>query len=518
MLARTLLERGFLPSELPPLFFSQPLGVIVPHIAKPQLFTQQVAKWTDPVRHNIARPGGLRRTLTVPNPMNMFRIAGAFESHQAVLATEWAKSPFSLTTPDLTFSGIRAISRNSADRAVPRAKIRVGARYVLKADIAQFYPSIYTHSIPWVLHTKAVAKAQMKSMHLAGNQLDKEIQASQQGQTKGIAIGPDTSLGIAEMLLGQLDARLNSHVKIVGGCRFIDDIELTFRTLAEAGAALTELQVLLSELELQPNATKTLIQELPQRIESKYVTQLRRNIPGAFASRAQWIDFFNTAFSLAKENPADGVLRYAIACLPPVTVAPASWELVQRLLWQCITLDAGCIRFVVDMLASQKIMGGQTVSTPLAAAAIDSVISSSAAAGHASEVVWSIWAAMYLAFQISPENQAAIEDMDDAFVAGAAMFAAQTTPVFSQAILSPLWKSWLQPDCFYEDHWLFVYEALYRGWFPTELATSGLAQDPCATFLSGAGVTFINDTAVAQYQPRRMIPQPGGAGGGAYPL
>ena len=294
--------------------------------------------------HDLARPGRLRRRLSIPNPVNFFRLASAFEQYQAVLAVEWNKSPYSFTTPDLALTNGRGMVVEVKDRATPRVWARVGARYVLHTDIAQFYPSIYTHSIPWVIHTKPVAKASPKDMTLIGNILDKEIQACQVGQTKGIAIGPDTSLGIAELLLSPLDERLKNDCNIVGGCRFIDDIELTFRTLSDADKALTLIEGLLNELELQPNALKTHIKELPVEIESSFVTTLRSNLPVANnAPQSQWIDYFNRAFKAAKDDPTTGVLRYAVAALIGVRPTATTEDIAQHLLWQCVTIDPGCI-------------------------------------------------------------------------------------------------------------------------------------------------------------------------------
>jgi hypothetical protein len=31
--------------------------------------------------------------------------------------------------------------------------------FVLISDVSQFYPTLYTHAIPWALHGKAYAKA-----------------------------------------------------------------------------------------------------------------------------------------------------------------------------------------------------------------------------------------------------------------------------------------------------------------------------------------------------------------------
>lgn len=515
MLAQKLVTRGFLPKELPPLFSSATLGSVLGSVGLPVLFTQPKAKWSAPVQHDLARPGGLRRRLSIPNPVNFVRLAIAFEAHQTMLAAEWSKSSFSCTKPDLALASGRGIVADVRDRATPRAHARVGARFVLQTDIAQFYPSIYTHSVPWVLHTKAVAKAATQNMALAGNVLDKELQACQLGQTKGIAIGPDTSLGIAELLLSPLDERIRVECNPVGGCRFIDDIELTFRTLADADKALTRIEALLGELELQPNALKTSISELPVALESWFVTSLRANLPASMdASKSQWIDYFNRAFELARENRSAGVLRYAVAALSGVRPSDSCWDLAQRLMWQCVTIDPGCIRHVVDVIATYRQLAQKVPDCNIAESAVDSVIRSSATAGHASEVLWSIWAAMYIGFHIGPESQNSIAGMDDALVASAAMFASTSTPVFSQPFDSPIWKSWLQQDCFLEDRWLFVYEAYKRGWFAAEVATSQIAQDSNVAFLNGVGVTFIVDNAHTNYLPQSATS--GGGGGGGY--
>lgn len=516
MLASRLLARGFLPKELPPLFSSMRLGGIVGAAEIPALFTQPKAKWSAPVQHDLARPGSLRRRLSIPNPVNFFRLTNAFEQHQGVLAAEWNKSPYSFTKPNLALNSGRGIAVDAPDRATPRVHARVGARYVLHTDIAQFYPSIYTHSVPWVLHTKAVAKVSINDMTLAGNVLDKELQACQMGQTKGIAIEPDTSLGIAELLLSPLDEKLRAECNIVGGCRFIDDIELTFRTLADADKALNRLETLLRDLELQPNALKTKLLELPDVIDSRFTTTLRSHLPrSVLAPRTQWIDYFNRAFEIASTDRTSGVLRYAIAALPGIQPTGLCWDLVQRLIWQCVTIDPGCIRHAVDILTINRMSYGLAPDPQIAAMAVDSVIRSSASAGHASEILWSIWAAMYIGFPIGVEPQQAIAEMDDALVASAAMFASTKTQVFSQPFDSQVWKTWFQQDCFFEDHWLFVYEAHLRGWFTAEVEASHIAQDDCVTFLRNKGVTFIVDDALTTYVPPRLpVGGSGGGGGG----
>ncbi len=370
-----------------------------------------------------------------------------------------------------------------------------------------------THtSVPWVLHTKAKAKASTKDLSLLGNRLDRELQGCHYGQTKGISIGPDTSLGIAELLLADVDRRLYSECRIKGGTRFIDDIELTFERLSDAEAALASLERLLAEVELQLNAAKTRIVALPDKIESVYVSELRRHLPAASdAPASSWIDYFNRAFELASQHPQDGVLRYATAALQGVTATTKAWPLAQSLLWQCIATDPGTLRFVVDVLLINKHRAGLTPDSSLGTEAINALIRSSALVGHGSEVVWSIWAAIVLGLTLAPESQAAIASVDDSFVAAAAMFAA-TRKVFDSGFGSTLWASWFTDECFVEDHWLFAYEAARRGWFAKEVAAAEFSGAPVPATLLGLGVTFIDDNVADAYVPARLT----GGGGGGY--
>jgi hypothetical protein len=353
-------------------------------------------------------------------------------------------------------------------------------------------------------------------MSYFGNVLDREVQAGQYGQTKGVPIGPDTSLGIAELLLAPIDSKIQSTCNVVGGTRFIDDIEFTFRRLSDADTALATIESHLSDIELQLNPIKTKICELPDEIESDYVTILRPHVPtSATNSRAQWVDYFNRAFAAARDNPRDGVLRYAIAALQSVQIGPNVWELAQQLLWQCITADPGCLRFVVDVLLGNKITSSYTIDLSLGSTAINSLIESSAPVGHGSEVVWSIWAAMLLNLPIEPRSQDLIAAMDDAIVAVAAMVAkeqATLPPTFDSA----LWRSWLVTDAFKDEYWLFAYECAKRGWFAGEVAAAGLTADANIAFLLSNAVSFVDLDALHLYSPPRMPVTGGSGGGGGY--
>ena len=100
-----------------------------------------------------------------------------------------------------------------------RAENRAKGRFILRTDIARFYPSIYTHVIPWAFHGKEQAKANRTEG--LGNELDRLVRTAQDGQTMGIPVGPDTSLVIAEAVAASLDADLSQFR--LQGFRFMDD-------------------------------------------------------------------------------------------------------------------------------------------------------------------------------------------------------------------------------------------------------------------------------------------------------
>jgi len=87
-------------------------------------------------------------------------------------------------------------------------KLSLNFDYVLYTDITDCYGSIYTHSIPWALHTKPTAKDKKNDKSLIGNIIDIHLQDMSYGQTNGIPQGSVLMDFIAEMVLGYADLEL----------------------------------------------------------------------------------------------------------------------------------------------------------------------------------------------------------------------------------------------------------------------------------------------------------------------
>ena len=282
----------------------------------------EVATLVDEARSRFQSGGGrnnLRIDLSPELPLVMadgrriIQVLGNLLSNAARHSHEVhvTASKFSLTTPQATPGIQRAIDPVRAWGYLPiaRSLCRASARYVLQTDIVNFYPSIYTHVIPWALHSKSVAKQNRNNFNLLGNVLDLIIRNSQDQQTLGIHIGPDCSLVIAEIILSAVDAALLS-TGAVNGFRYLDDYEFGFATYSEGEQALADLQGILSVYELHLNPRKTSLFELPEPIERPWATELRgfRIRPGGSPQQIDLIGYFSRAYE-CKPSAKMGHLR-----------------------------------------------------------------------------------------------------------------------------------------------------------------------------------------------------------------
>lgn len=138
-------------------------------------------------------------------------------------------------------------------------------RYILKMDLSNFYPSIYTHTIPWL----GMGKKEAKKNHKNGfyNNLDKIIQNSQHGETKGIPTGSISSKLIAEFYLLKIDEQINDKLKEenVHFHRYVDDYHFYYNHQSEKEKILTVVYGVFSEYELYVNDSKVIDTKFPNK-------------------------------------------------------------------------------------------------------------------------------------------------------------------------------------------------------------------------------------------------------------
>lgn len=513
MSLKDLLERGYFPKEIPSPPFTTKIfanAVTSPTASLPSDFADgaKSSHKNLPVakigRYSHARGGLLRRNLGICNPLHYYLLAKEITDNWPLILPFISGSSIAATSPEFKDKG-RAIDghHSHSARAMLAQKNRIGRRFTLETDISRFYNSIYTHSIPWALHTKPVAKFN-QSRTLLGNNLDYLIRMGQDRQTVGIPIGPDTSLVLAEMLMQQCDSKLSSQIPSLKGHRFIDDYELSFYTRTEAEEAFHILEHVLRDYELALNPKKTHVVELPIPFETPWAGELRSlSIRTSVSGQAADMEaLINKAFQLHKIFPDEPVLSYAIAKLRVIPLHQENWRLFQRLLLLCITPEPATFPYAIDLIIKWVNTGYPPLTIELHEI-VNSIIETHSPLAHSSEVSHALWACIALNLQINPKAASALSKSDDSIVALMALHC-ESKGLLSSALDKSMWQVHMTPNGLYDEHWLLSYEANIKGWLPTVGGGDHVAADPNFGFLKNAGVYFY-DTAPLAVSP---IPAP----------
>ena len=355
MKIENLIEKGYFPRELPPPFHTSELALKYNSI-KVNLNGALGGDSTRCIDFSIAKVGLIRKMIKIPNPIYQCKLCETVVDNWVEIENIFKSSRFSVSRPKLI--GERAANPAKFKDFVNKIFLAsYPYLYELKTDISKYYPSIYTHSIPWAFHGKDIAKAKRKDKKLIGNVLDNFVQQTMYGQTIGIPIGPDTSLIIAEIIGCTIDKMLLDSIPNLKGYRYVDDMYFFFHSYSEAETALIKLQQTLKEFELQVNTEKTLIRRIPRGIEPDWIVKLR-----SFEFREteikqynDIISFFSLAFDLALDLPNEYVLSYAIERVKRINLlSDNNVSLIETMILKTMIAEPSTIKEVFRILFTYK--------------------------------------------------------------------------------------------------------------------------------------------------------------------
>lgn len=511
--ASELLGRGFLPAELPPIFTSASLGTAYQQF-KGELEPCKAPKGIAvvPTTFNLARQGTLRRRLSIPHPLYYAQLCQEIEAHSMLLHHALDRSTWSRSRPTVSGTG-RALDRPLKERLIveARAEVRATSRYLVQADISQFYHSIYTHTIGWSIAGKDKAKELKKHpdqkhepAHLEahiGNELDKKIRALQDGQSIGLPMGPDASFLLAEVLLCGVDQTLSDefdaqNIRVVA-MRNVDDYQIGSQSYDDAEKVLALLQRhLRTELELTLNPRKTKILTLPAPLEDPWVTELKGIVQATTGvperqKRRELLRLFDLATAARSKYPEEHVYSYLLGILKHVNVGPNNWKLLQHMLLQIALAESGTLRqMLTDLLWYKK--EGNNIDTDRWKDVFERMIKTHAPQEHSSEVVWALWGLYELGGKLSSAVVSAILKMEDAIVALLAICLAHHGLCESQDDMDRLKETYQRRvgrAGFFGEQWPLIYEATTRGWLEE---TPDLHDDRGYQCLKKHHVTFLD--------------------------
>jgi len=265
---------------------------------------------------------GLRR-LGIPNPFPYYllscKIAENWTNIESVIGRLEEEQTRSKIRPKPKNLNQRLISMRSYNKDFNeqdyKIDLAIGANYIVKTDISNFYPSIYTHTLPWAFVGKKTAKLHRGQEHktLWYNAIDNYCQLNQDKETKGLPIGCDTSAILSEIIACSIDSKF-ADIKFL---RYIDDYTAFFQSKDKAEEFLIKLSNELANYRLSLNYKKTYIKELPDYLDTEWVGEIKI-LTDAFISK-QSLNvsdknninrFWDRSLELQNRFKNDSVIRY----------------------------------------------------------------------------------------------------------------------------------------------------------------------------------------------------------------
>ena len=315
-----LLQHNFLPiqnkygDEMPPILSSRTFSKFAADALRHQQYPRpKDFRGYDAIEYKLTRFNGIPRVFSIPHPTAYAELAFCIYENWTRL-DHIASNQNSLLRPRKHRDGRLFVMGYEQRRASTKRSLNslLGKRFLGGTDISNFFPSIYSHAIPWALVGQSTAK-QNKGPNRWFNKLDKAVRWTKRNETQGISIGPAASNILAEVILERIDRTLRRNFEY---SRFNDDYTAYCETEDEAVSFVSQLRKELAKYKLTLNINKTTYSRLPRALEEDWVSDLTIALPrGDRVSSYDAIHYLNFAVKLAKQSPDGSVLKYALRAL-----------------------------------------------------------------------------------------------------------------------------------------------------------------------------------------------------------
>ncbi|HEM8878667.1 TPA: RNA-directed DNA polymerase [Providencia stuartii] len=397
-----LLKKGFFPIQLPPCFESLSWADKFETInneldktskEKPGRYNP-LSQWTKIIKYSVARSSFYRRTTSILNPVSYFILAREISNNWNEIYEHYEKSKISLSKPSFDFHGVRAISLTKFSSLYDEKIIKSsGYKYALITDISTYFPSIYTHSIPWAFDNKLNSKKRMHDKKWLPNKLDLYCRNLQDGQTVGLPIGPDTSHIISEIIGTSIDIQLKDALNgWPKGFRYVDDFYLFFESRNAAEKALAALVRIVGDFELQINAAKTKIIESKELVEESWRYSIKKlKISHEINKQKNDIhDYFSSTFNLESKYKDESIAKYALKQLSSNIIKKKNWDIFESYLFKIGYSFPNTIELISRFLITYQ-KNGYDINKSNVKIFCFNMLTEHSNSDHHNEVCWLLW-------------------------------------------------------------------------------------------------------------------------------
>lgn len=264
--------------------------------------------------------------------------------------------------------------------------------YQIILDINSCFDSIYTHTIPWAMHSKKIAK-KSDGKTLVGDKLDRYIRQMNYGQTNGILVGNAVSRIISEIILCTVDKEIQMHFKDIKCCRFVDDYYIFLKDSSQIQNIISFIRNELGKYELVLNENKLQINESPFIFGKHWVEEIK-----LFIHLNSEI-FLNKVISLYVKYKDISILRYGLTVLSLHNLNKKEWEIMESKILNLWVKFPSLSDLVIKILLNKR----DFIKKSNLKNAIYSIFARCIPLNLHQEIIWAVWFSKTFNVQIKKE-------------------------------------------------------------------------------------------------------------------
>lgn len=529
---KTLISKGYFPKELPPVFTTAEFGEHVAPILDEWeiggVFKIKNAKdFAEIDGKKFKGKSGFSKLPeaepeTISKPKKMYERRNIHITHpvpQALLVREIAENWHTIQKwlSRQTYSEDEITVSDNHERAIKginfqlhRAKtdfIEATADWLVKTDITRFYPSLYTHSIPWAAYGKETVKIKRKVFDGSlADRLDVLVRSCNRNQTIGIPIGPETSRIIAEIISSRIDCDFSNHI-LAGSKtkktidprtvdRLQDDWTVGTSSLDQAENVLSVITKCYREYGLEINGAKTSVTHLMKSEGLNWKSEI-----AAFLSHrrgalhgGRLVEFLALCLRLQLETPSSPVLNYALAIIEGHKFSVDDLGVVETFLLKAAAIAPTSLDRICRITLNIDHETGKLSKRRMATRFVE-LAERHMENGSLYEVIWLLYTVRGLKQHFHSPRIIELAETTQSSALRLILLDMQQLGLCIRPLPKSAWEAEISADrCLKDWTWLYAYEAVRKGWLNAP-----------ASFLNSPFLKPMHTRDIVFYDPKRNI-------------
>jgi hypothetical protein len=486
-----LLSKGYFPKELPYAFTTADFGAhsesIIQEWEKSGIFKINT-KLRDANKKNLRgayiyifndteaeilstpKRGFERRLMHITHPLPQALLAREIASNWLHIKSWIDRHKF--TVDEFVISDSYSISIKDINFQLHREKvdyIASTADWLVRTDITRFYPSIYTHSIPWAAYGKERVKQGLRYYKGSlADRLDSLTRACNRNQTVGIPIGPETSRILSEITSARIDcdfSALSPHLKQLDADRLQDDWTIGAKSLQDSEELLSRISSCYRHYGLEINGSKTSIRHIVNDYAQEWKTELASFLSHRSGplNGSRLREFLDLSVRLQSQTPSDSVISYSLSVLERSTFSSSDAKYLESFLLRAaaiapISLPRVCT-FLLSLHTNHK-LSSERVSGRLV-----SLTEHNIEKENHFEVIWLLYTLRGMSTKIkSAQISSKSEYLHSSSIALILLYIKSRGNLFGP-LPTTYWENSINEESIYRDwSWLLAYEGIRNGW------------------------------------------------------